>query len=175
MNRWAAFAPLALLALLVVVSAILLVKPGARQTITTGEMGRPAPNYALRRLGGGEPVSSAAGAGRAHLINVFASWCGPCIAENTQLMALKANGVDIVGVAYKDNPNDTQLFLDGHGNPYSAVGIDRDGQLGLQLGIAGVPETFLVDAKGDIVLVHRGPLTSADVEGEIYPALRRAN
>jgi cytochrome c biogenesis protein CcmG/thiol:disulfide interchange protein DsbE len=172
-NRAIAFAPLALLALLVVVSVVLLLKPDAHQTITAGQMGRPAPAYSLVRLGGGEPVANATTNGKPHLINVFASWCGPCIAENAQLMALQAGGVDIVGIAYKDNPNDTQLFLDDHGNPYSAVGIDRDGQFALQLGIAGVPETFVVSAEGKIVAVHRGPLTPADLEREIYPALRR--
>ncbi|MFT3726928.1 MAG: DsbE family thiol:disulfide interchange protein [Terricaulis sp.] len=172
MNRILAFAPLALLALVVVVSVALLLKPGAHQTITTGQMGRAAPHYELVQLGGGAPVTSTATAGKPHLINVFASWCTPCIAENPQLMALRADGVDIVGIAYKDNPNDTQVFLEGHGNPYSAVGIDRDGQFALQLGIAGVPETFVVNAQGDIVAVHRGPLTEADLQREIYPALR---
>jgi cytochrome c biogenesis protein CcmG/thiol:disulfide interchange protein DsbE len=174
MNRAIAFAPLVLLALLVMVSVALLLKPGEHQTITTGQMGRPAPSYSLVRLGGGDRVANTTTLGHAHLINVFASWCGPCIAENAQLMALQAGGVDIIGVAYKDNPNDTQLFLEGHGNPFSAVGIDRDGQFGLQLGVAGVPETFVVNAAGKIVAVHRGPLTPADLEREIYPALRRA-
>lgn len=173
MNRAVAFAPLALLALVVVVSVVLLLKPGAHQTITTGQMGRPAPAYSLVRLGGGEAVSNATTAGEPHVINVFASWCAPCVAENAQLMALQAGGVDIVGVAYKDNPNDTSLFLDAHGDPYSAVGVDRDGQFALQLGIAGVPETFVVDDRGQIVAVHRGPLTPTDLEREIYPALRR--
>jgi len=173
MNRAIALAPLALLALVVVVSVVLLLRPGAHQTITTGQMGRAEPAYTLVRLGGGDPVSSAAKAGKPHLINVFASWCAPCIAENPQLMALQAAGVDIVGVAYKDDPADTQLFLDAHGNPFSAIGIDRDGQFALQLGIAGVPETFVVDGAGKIVAVHRGPLTPTDIEREIYPALRR--
>lgn len=172
MNRAVAFAPLLLLLLVVIVSVVLLLKPGEHQTITTGQMDRPAPEYSLVRLGGGEPVTSAAVAGKPHLVNVFASWCAPCIAENSQLMALQAGGVDIIGIAYKDNPNDTQLFLDGHGNPYSAIGVDRDGQFGLQLGIAGVPETFVVSAEGRIVAIHRGPLTPEDMEREIYPALR---
>lgn len=173
MNRAVAFAPILLLALVIVVSVVLLLQPGAHQTITAGQLGRPVPAYALVRLGGGERVANASTAGAPHLINVFASWCAPCIAENAQLMALQAGGVDIVGIAYKDNPNDTQLFLDQHGNPFSAVGIDRDGQFALQLGIAGVPETFVVNARGQIVAVHRGPLTPADIEREIYPALRR--
>jgi cytochrome c biogenesis protein CcmG/thiol:disulfide interchange protein DsbE len=173
MNRVAAFAPLALLGLVILVSALLLLRPGAHQTITTGEIGRPSPHYALARLGGGEKLNSSDDAGRPHLINVFASWCGPCLAENAQLLALHAGGVDIVGVAYKDAPDDAQIFLAAHGNPYRAVGIDRDGQFGLQLGIAGVPETFVIGPAGDIVAIHRGPLTPADVEREIYPALKR--
>jgi cytochrome c biogenesis protein CcmG, thiol:disulfide interchange protein DsbE len=166
-------APLAMLALVIVVSVVLLLRPGQHQTITTGQLGRPAPHYSLNRLGGGAPLTSEAASGKAHLINVFASWCAPCLGENAELMALKASGVDIVGVAYKDAPADTQIFLDQHGNPYSGVGIDRDGQFGLQLGIAGVPETFVVNGQDAIVIVHRGPLTPEAVEREIYPALRR--
>jgi cytochrome c biogenesis protein CcmG/thiol:disulfide interchange protein DsbE len=172
-SRAIAFAPLALLTLVVIVSVALLLRPGQHQTITTGQMGRPAPAYSLVRLGGGEPVSNSASAGKPHIINVFASWCTPCLAEHAQLMALQAGGVDIVGVAYKDAPADTQIFLQQHGDPFSAVGIDRDGAFGIQLGIAGVPETFVVNANGDIVDVHRGPLTPDVIEHEIYPALRR--
>lgn len=173
MKRFVGFIPLAALALIVVISAVLLLRGGGpAQTITAGQMGRPAPNYALARLGGGALVASGDVRGRTHVINVFASWCVPCRAEHPQLMALQARGVELVGVAYKDQPADTARFLDELGNPFDAVGLDPDGRFGLQLGIAGVPETFVIGADGTIRAVHRGPLTAEIVEREILPALR---
>lgn len=173
MKRFVGFIPLAALALIVVISAALLLRGGGPpQTITAGEVGRPAPTYALARLGGGALVRNEDTHGRAHVINVFASWCVPCRAEHPQLMALQARGVEIVGVAYKDQPAETTGFLDELGNPFGEIGLDPDGRFGLQLGIAGVPETFVIGADGAIRGVHRGPLTADIVEREILPALR---
>src|SRR5690606_30138304 len=99
------------------------------------------------------------------LVNVFASWCAPCRAEHPQLMALKARGVAVVGVAWKDDPVATRAFLDELGDPYSMVLVDRDGKAGLDLGITGAPETFAVDATGKVVAKFAGPLISdAEVE-----------
>jgi cytochrome c biogenesis protein CcmG, thiol:disulfide interchange protein DsbE len=174
-NRWAAFAPLAVLALIVVISAFLLLRGGGpAPTVTAGAIGRPAPTYAMARLGGGALVSDGDTAGRAHVVNVFASWCVPCRAEHPQLMELDNDGAELVGVAYKDLPADTARYLDELGNPYHAVALDPDGRFGLQLGIAGVPETFVISASGRIVAVHRGPLTPEVVQREIAPALRAA-
>ena len=172
MKRLAGFIPLIALALIVVISAALLLRGGGpAQTITAGEVGRPAPTYALARLGGGALVRDDETRGRTHVINVFASWCVPCRAEHPQLLALRARGIEIVGVAYKDQPAQTTGFLEELGNPFSAIGLDPDGRFGLQLGIAGVPETFVIGADGAIRAVHRGPLTSEIVEREIMPAL----
>jgi cytochrome c biogenesis protein CcmG/thiol:disulfide interchange protein DsbE len=173
MKRIGPFIPLIALALIVVIAAALLLR-GTRQpaTITAGEVGRPAPTYALARLGGGTLMRDADTRGEVHVINMFASWCVPCRAEHPQLMALKAQGVEIIGVAYKDQPSETTNFLDELGNPFRAVGLDPDGRFGLQLGIAGVPETFVIGADGRIRAVHRGPLTPEIVEREILPALR---
>jgi cytochrome c biogenesis protein CcmG/thiol:disulfide interchange protein DsbE len=84
---------------------------------------------------------------------------------------MQRNGVEIVGVAYKDQPMETARFLDEMGNPYREVAFDPDGRFGLQLGIAGVPETFVIGADGKIRAVHRGPLTPEIVRREILPAL----
>jgi cytochrome c biogenesis protein CcmG/thiol:disulfide interchange protein DsbE len=173
MKRLVGFIPLAALALIVVISAILLLRGGGpAQTITAGQVGRPAPSYSLARLGGGAHVTNGEVRGRTHVINVFASWCVPCRAEHPQLMALQARGVEIVGVAYKDQPAETTGFLDELGNPFREIGLDPDGRFALQLGIAGVPETFVISADGAIRAVHRGPLTAEIVEREILPALR---
>lgn len=172
MRRIAPFLPLIALALIVVISVVLLLRGGGpAQTITAGDVGRPAPVYALSRLGGGPLLRSEDVRGRVHVINTFASWCVPCRAEHPQLMALKARGVEIVGVAYKDQPTDTNAFLEELGDPFSEVGLDPDGRFGLQLGVAGVPETFVISADGRILAVHRGPLTPQIVQQEILPAL----
>ena len=99
------------------------------------------------------------------LINFFASWCAPCRVEQPQLMALKARGVTVVGVAYKDDPARTRAFLDELGDPFAVKLVDRTGRAGIEFGVTGVPETFLVGADGQVLAKHSGPLTDADVEG----------
>jgi cytochrome c biogenesis protein CcmG/thiol:disulfide interchange protein DsbE len=172
MNRALALIPVLALAILVLVGVLLLTREGERDTISSGLIGRPAPSYALARLGGGDLVTSDATRGRAHVVNIFASWCTPCRAEHPQLMALRAGGVEIVGVAYKDRPEAASRFLTELGDPFSAVALDPDGRFGLELGMVGVPETFVIGEDGDIRAVHRGPLTPEIVEHEILPALR---
>jgi cytochrome c biogenesis protein CcmG/thiol:disulfide interchange protein DsbE len=106
-----------------------------------------------------------AGVGRPMIVNVFASWCAPCRIEHPRLLALKAQGVAVVGVAYKDEPEATQAFLDELGDPFAMVLVDREGRAGLDLGVSGVPESFAVDAMGKVVAKSSGPLlTDADVE-----------
>ncbi|WP_051651320.1 DsbE family thiol:disulfide interchange protein [Brevundimonas bacteroides] len=106
-----------------------------------------------------------AGVGRPMLVNLFASWCAPCRIEHPQLMALKARGIAVVGVAYKDEPVATRAFLDELGDPFTMVLVDQEGRAGLDLGVSGVPETFAVDAMGRIVAKASGPLlTQADVD-----------
>lgn len=171
MKRVLAFLPLIALAALVAVSGFLLLRGGERESFASGMVDRPVPAYAMARLGGGDLVTSGSMRGRPYLINVFASWCTPCRAEHPLLMALEERGVAIIGVAYKDEPGDTQRFLDELGNPFAAVGMDPEGRLGLDLGVTGAPETFVVDAGGVIREVHRGPLTADIVERKILPAL----
>lgn len=106
-----------------------------------------------------------AGVGKPMIVNVFASWCAPCRVEHPRLMALKAKGVAVVGVAYKDEPEATQAFLDQMGDPYAMVLVDQDGRAGLDLGVSGVPESFAVDAMGRVVAKSSGPLlTDADLD-----------
>lgn len=171
MNRAFAIIPLVALVALVGVAIFLLTREGERNTISQGLIGRPAPVFALTRLEGGEPVTSEALRGRPYVINMFASWCTPCRAEHPQLMALQASGVEIVGVAYKDRPEASARFLSDLGNPFSAVALDPEGRFGLELGLVGVPETFVIGADGTIRAVYRGPLTGEAIEETIRPAL----
>jgi cytochrome c biogenesis protein CcmG/thiol:disulfide interchange protein DsbE len=98
-----------------------------------------------------------AGVGKPMLINVFASWCAPCRVEHPKLMALKARGVAVVGVAWKDEPADTRRFLDELGDPYAMVLVDREGRAGTDLGVSGAPQTIAVEAKGKGVAQKTGP------------------
>src|SRR5690606_30829477 len=122
MKRALAFAPLILLVLLVIVGVVMLTRgEGERQLFTTGDEGRAAPTYALTRLDGGGLLTSEEMAGRGYVINLFASWCTPCRAEHPQLMALRERGVEIVGVAYKDEPAASVRFLQELGDPFRVV------------------------------------------------------
>lgn len=132
------------------------------QVLPAARVGKPLPAEALPPIGGGAPRTLAQAAHGPALVNVFASWCGPCAVEAPQLMALKAKGVPIVGMAYEDVPGNTLAFLDRLGDPFSAVLVDRSGDAGVDLGISGVPETFLVDRNGVIVAKHAGALSDAD-------------
>jgi cytochrome c biogenesis protein CcmG/thiol:disulfide interchange protein DsbE len=127
-------------------------------------VGQPLPAETLAPLNGGQPQKLAAAHQGPMLVNVFASWCAPCAEEAPQLMALKAAGVPMVGVAYKDQTSATQGFLDKYGDPFAEVLQDRSGDAGVDLGISGVPETFVVDAKGMVVAKHIGPMGDADVD-----------
>lgn len=171
MKRLVAFAPLVALLVVVVASVILLTRGGERETFKAGMLGQQAPAFTLERLGGGAPVTSEALQGRSYLINVFASWCTPCRAEHPELVRLGAEGATIVGVAYKDQPENTARFLNELGDPFSVVGMDPEGRLGLELGVTGAPETFVIGPDGAIRYVHRGALTRELIEREILPAL----
>ncbi len=133
------------------------------QVFPAALVGKPLPKDILPPLqGGGPPRSVASTLKGPGLVNIFASWCGPCAEEAPQLMQLKADGVTMVGVAYEDAPGNTLDFLDKRGDPFSIVLVDRSGDAGVNFGISGVPETFVVDGKGMIVAKHVGPMTDAD-------------
>ena len=135
-------------------------------------VGKPAPTVALPDLGdAGSTVSAIDLEGRPFLVNVFASWCAPCRAEAPAL-ALLSEEIEIFGIAYKDKPEDTRGFLATYGDPFAEIGIDRDGDAGMRWGVYGVPETFLVDANGTIILRHAGPIDRRVIDELLRPAIR---
>ena len=107
------------------------------------------------------------------IINFFASWCAPCKTEHPLLFFLKETypNIIIIGVNYKDLKSDAIKFLTDDGNPYHYVGIDNNGNVGLEFGVFGLPETFLTNNKGKIIFKHLGPLTEKIIENEIVPFL----
>lgn len=134
-------------------------------------VGKPAPMMMLPSLlDEGRRVSASDFAGRAFLVNVFASWCAPCRAEAPAL-ALLSEDIPIFGIAYKDRPEDSRRFLTDYGNPFAAIGIDRDGDAGMKWGVYGVPETFLVGADGTILLRHAGPIDRRVLDEVLLPAI----
>lgn len=135
-------------------------------------VGKPAPAVALPDLrDAGSTVSAIDFKGRPFLVNVFASWCAPCRAEAPAL-ALLSEEIEIFGIAYKDKPEDTRGFLATYGDPFAGIGIDRDGDAGMRWGVYGVPETFLVDASGTIILRHAGPIDRRVLDDILRPAIR---
>jgi len=170
--RLIAFVPLAALLALVVVSIVLLTREGERNRFTEGMVGQQLPAYSLSQLEGDEPLTSEERQGRAYVINLFASWCTPCRAEHAQLMTLQRQGVDVVGIAYKDRPEASAAFLAELGNPFADVGSDPEGRYGLEIGVTGVPETFVIGPDGTIRAAYRGPLTDEALRDVILPALR---
>jgi cytochrome c biogenesis protein CcmG/thiol:disulfide interchange protein DsbE len=112
--------------------------------------------------------------GKVKLVNFWASWCAPCRVEHPNLSALKAEGVTIYGVNYKDKPDAALGFLSDLGNPYAAVGADESGRMGIDWGIYGVPETFIIDGEGKVVLRFPGPITERVMDDVIRAGIKKA-
>ncbi len=140
---------------------------------------KPVPEFTLAGLPGagprlGEGFSNADLTGQVSLVNVFASWCLPCRVEHPILMRLaRDRKVRIFGLNYKDKPEDARAWLKELGNPYWRIGADRDGRVGIDWGVYGVPETFIVDSQGRIRYKQIGPITASDLDEKILPIIER--
>jgi len=135
---------------------------------------RPAPAFSLPSLEDGAAAITEADlkTGKPLLVNFFASWCAPCRAEHENLMLLAEDfGLNIVGIAYKDTPEKSRAFLDELGSPFSVVAQDIDGRAGIEWGITGVPETFLISADGMIRYRHWGPIVGDSLQKRLLPKL----
>jgi cytochrome c biogenesis protein CcmG/thiol:disulfide interchange protein DsbE len=137
---------------------------------------RPAPEFSLPALDGAGPpaLSSATLRGKVSLVNVFASWCVPCRAEHPILMRLAEDRtITVYGISYKDKAEDSVKFLRDLGNPYAAIGHDPDGRVGIDWGVYGVPETFVIDRDGRIRHKQVGPITPQVLQDTIRPLIAR--
>jgi cytochrome c biogenesis protein CcmG, thiol:disulfide interchange protein DsbE len=151
-----------------------LMNPATR-TITSKMIGKPAPAFSLEAAMPGVQGLGSANLqdGKPKLVNIFASWCVPCIAEAPVLAEMARQGVDIEGIAIRDRPQDLARFIARNGNPYRRIGADTDSKVQIGFGSSGVPETFVVDGKGIIRHQHIGDIQPGDVP-EILAALRAA-
>lgn len=155
--------PLALFAFFAGLAAYMLTQP-KDQFVESTMIGQPLPDFALKPAFEGLPGAAKADfAGKPRLLNIWASWCLPCIAEAPQLEALKAQGVEIIGIAIRDKPADVANFLARHGNPYTRIGSDPISEVQLAVGSSGVPETFVIDGQGVIRYQHIGDIREGDV------------
>ena len=155
---------------------------GDPSKIPSALIGHPAPLTALPPLeglaNGGVPVPGldpAAFKGKVSVVNVWASWCVPCHDEAPLLTELgKDKRLQIVGINYKDAPDNARRFLGRYGNPFGVVGVDGNGRAAIEWGVYGVPETFIVKGDGKLVFKLVGPITAATLESEVKPQILKA-
>ncbi|WP_265517848.1 DsbE family thiol:disulfide interchange protein [Nitratireductor luteus] len=146
-------------------------------TVPSALIGEQAPQTSLPPLEdlglpGLEPADFR---GNVSLVNVWGSWCGPCRQEHPLLMELaRDDRVRLVGLNYKDQPENARRFLGELGNPYDAIGVDRNGRAAIEWGVYGVPETFLVGPDGTIRYKHVGPFTPQSIQRELIPEIEKA-
>jgi cytochrome c biogenesis protein CcmG/thiol:disulfide interchange protein DsbE len=179
-RRWLAFLPLIAFACL---AALLFLRLGAGDpaSIPSTLIGLSAPRLDLPGLDGATGLTDAdLRGGHVSVVNIFASWCEPCHYEHEYLLALaadpslKAKGVAIYGVAQKDSAENIRRFLGAKGDPYAKVGLDSDGRAGIDWGVYGVPETFIVRGDGSLAFKLVGPLTAETLESEVKPQILKA-
>jgi len=182
-RRWLVALPLIVF---IAVAGLFLLRlhGGDPSKIPSALIGRPAPQTALPALEGlvnnGVPIPGldpAAFKGKVSVVNVWASWCVPCHEEAPLLTALARDmRLQIVGINYKDSPDNARRFLGRYGNPFSMVGVDSNGRGSIEWGVYGVPETFVVGREGTILYKMVGPVTPANIDtvlkAEIEKALR---
>jgi cytochrome c biogenesis protein CcmG/thiol:disulfide interchange protein DsbE len=175
-NKLWALLPVAFFAAL----AILFMRglEGDPQKLPSTLINKPAPALTLPALAGsGVPGidARALAQGKVTVVNVFASWCVPCRQEHPVLLELAKSGkAELVGINYKDNAESALDFLQSLGSPYSRIGVDLSGRAGIEWGVYGVPETFIVDGKGTIRRKFVGPLTFESLSRDVFPAITEA-
>jgi cytochrome c biogenesis protein CcmG, thiol:disulfide interchange protein DsbE len=146
------------------------------QILPSAMINQPAPPFDLATLNGNAALSLNGLKGQVVLVNFFASWCLPCREEHPILMRLaEQEHVPLYGIDYKDRPEDARRILAQLGDPYRAIGLDPDGTAGLNFGVYGVPETYVIDKTGTIRKRFVGPLTAEALQRELLPLLKQLN
>jgi len=165
--------PLAVFVVLVIFLAVgLTLKP---REVPSPLIDKPAPAFVLSRLDNPQQsVTTQDLRGQVWLLNVWASWCVACLEEHPVLVEFSKSGaLPIYGLNYKDSPDAAKGWLGKHGNPYTVSIVDADGRVGIDYGVYGVPETFLIDKEGVIRFKQIGPVTREVLRDKILPLARR--
>jgi cytochrome c biogenesis protein CcmG/thiol:disulfide interchange protein DsbE len=164
MNRSLRFAPLVVLLLLIAALVWRLATP-VDTNVSSKLAGKPLPSFSLPPALPSKPALSSAelATGQPRILNIFASWCVPCIGEVKVLQDLKRRGVPIDGIAVRDTPQELADFLARNGDPYERIGSDDQSRVQIDLGSSGVPESFIIDGKGVIRYQHIGAIEPGDV------------
>ena len=138
-------------------------------------IGKPAPQIKESTLEGYPAFTNdMIGQGEVILINFWASWCPPCRAEHPTLKELSDRGIPLYGVNFKDRPENALRFLEEDGNPFAGITADREGRTGIDWGVAGLPETFIIDGEGKILYRFAGPLIEGNYANVFLPELEAA-
>ena len=165
---WRALLPLLAFGALAVFLAIGLTRDPS--SIPTELLDRPVPAFSAQTLDGAS-VDQGALSGQTALLNVFGSWCTACLVEHPLLMEL-GDEVRLVGLNWRDDPEDARAWLARHGDPYDLIIADPSSRLAIEFGVTGAPETFVVDAGGTIRFKHTGPISDADWRQTLQPLLQ---
>jgi cytochrome c biogenesis protein CcmG, thiol:disulfide interchange protein DsbE len=177
-GRWLVALPLAFFAVLAI-GFYAALQSGGPTALRSTLIGRAAPITPLPPIEGlSTPGIGAAdfATGQPIVVNVWASWCGPCREEQPLLVALaERSKVPLYGINHKDRPGDAIAFLKRFGNPFARIGADRTGRASIEWGVYGVPETYVLDGRGTIIFKHIGPLSPASIDKDLLPAIARAN
>ncbi len=182
-RSWFVFLPFAIF---IALAGLLLLRlfAGDASRLPSALIGKEVPSFSLPPVTGLEGHAGFSDAdlrqGHVTLVNVFASWCVPCHQEHAILMqlaadpALAASGVEIVGMAYKDEPDNIRRFLGQAGDPYKMIGADKSGRTSIDWGVYGVPETFIVKGDGKIAYKFIGPMSEEAVKSVLLPEIAKA-
>ncbi len=138
-------------------------------------IGQPAPGVPEKALDGYSAVTAdMLAAGEVTLVNFWASWCPPCRAEHPNLLRMQADGLNIIGINFKDAASDAAGYLRDDGNPFVAVGFDPQGRTAIDWGVTAPPETFILNGEGEVLFRYAGPLVSSDYQQRFLPELEKA-
>lgn len=178
-RRFIVLAPLMVFGAMAAMFAFALTK-GDPSKLPSALIGKPAPTITLTSIDGvndgprATPLLTQEGLVLSDItiVNFWASWCGPCVEEHPYLIELsRIPGVSVVGVNYKDLGANARRFLGRYGNPFAAIGADTTGRTAIEWGVYGMPETFILDRKGNIVFKHVGPITPTALRQTLLPKI----